>query len=54
MVGLESCQDAGAELCTKVSMAIMLAPTSCQRCRRLGAASRTHDKVMVRTLSETP
>ena len=32
------------KLCTKVSMAIMLAPTSCQRCRRFGAASRMHDK----------
>ena len=42
------------KLCTRVSMAIMLAPTSCQRRRRLGAASRMQDKAMVRTLSETP
>ena len=32
MVSLESCQDAGADqkVMTRVSMAIMLAPTSCQ------------------------
>ena len=42
MVGLESCRMPvrTRKLCTKVSMAIMLAPTSRQRCRRLGAASR--------------
>jgi hypothetical protein len=28
------------KLCTRVSIAIMLAPTSCQGCRRLGAASK--------------
>ena len=44
MVGLETCQDAGADQSrTKVSMAIMLAPTSRQGYRRLGAASRIHD-----------
>ena len=42
------------KLCTNVSMAIMLAPTSRQRCRRLGAANRMHDKLMVKILSETP
>jgi len=54
---IESCQDAGADqkvVHQSISMAIMLAPTSRQRCRRLGAASRTQDKLMVRTLSETP
>jgi hypothetical protein len=42
------------KLCTSVSMAIMLAPTSRQVSKPRGAASRMHDNVMVSTLSATP
>jgi hypothetical protein len=42
------------KLCTNVSMAIMLPPTSVQRTIFLGAPSRRADRDMARTLSETP
>ena len=42
------------KLCTRLSTAIMLPPTSAQRSRPRPAPNNRLDKVMLRTLSETP
>jgi len=49
------CAATGPEkVVNRVSMAIMLPPTSIQRLILFGAPSRMEDKAIVRTLSETP